>query len=98
MKEPNVIIPIKNNRLYFLFRRGKIEHIKALYEEGEVYINTIDFIRTCDNNPERADVDDGILFRKFLGEAKITICDVGKNFDKDGVTMDTSNLVFKNDH
>jgi hypothetical protein len=98
MKEPNTIIPIEENRVYFLFRRGNREHIKALYEEGEVYINSIDFIRTCDNNEERADKDDGIFFREFIGEAKITICEVGKDFEKDGFTMDTPDLVMKNDH
>ena len=79
-------------------RRGKHEHIKALYEDGEVYINSIDFIRTCDNNEERADKDDGIYFREFIGEAKITICEVGKDLDKDGLTMDSFNVVFKKDH
>jgi hypothetical protein len=75
MKKPNTVIPIEDNRVYFLFRRGKYEHIKALYEEGEVYINSIDFIRTCDNNEERADKDDGIFYRDFIREAKITICE-----------------------
>jgi hypothetical protein len=98
MKKPNTIIPIEDNRVYFLFRRGKHEHIKALYEEGEVYINSIDFIRTCDNNEERADKDDGIFFRDFIGEAKITICEVDKDLDKDGLTMESFNVVLKNDH
>jgi hypothetical protein len=89
---------IVDNRVYFLFRRGKHEHIKALYEEGEVYINSIDFIRTCDNNEERADEDDGIFFRNFIGEAKIRICEVGKDLDKDGLTMESFNVVLKNDH
>lgn len=98
MKKPNTIIPIEDNRVYFLFRRGKHEHIKALYEEGEVYINSIDFIRTCDNNEERADKDDGIFFRNFIGEAKITICEEDKDLDKDGLTMESFNVVLKNDH
>ena len=92
------IIPIKENRLYFLFRRGHKEYIKALYEQGEVHINSIDFIRNCDNNDERTDKDDGIYYRKYIGAAKITFCDVGKDFEKDGITIDSSNVVFKNDH
>jgi hypothetical protein len=98
MKKPHTIIPIEDNRLYFLFRRGKHEHIKALFEEGEVYINSIDFIRTCDNNEERADKEDGIFFRNYIGEAKIIVCEVGKDLNKDGLTMDSSNVIFKNDH
>jgi hypothetical protein len=98
MKKDQNIIHIEENRLYFLFRRGQEEHIKALYEKGEVYINSIDFIRKCDNNDERTDADDGIYFRKYIGEAKITLCEVGKDLDKDGITIDSSNVVFKNDH
>lgn len=98
MKKTEVIIPIEENRLFFLFRRGKHEHIKALFEDGEIFINSIDFIRTCDNNQERSDEDDGILYRKFYGDAKVTVCDVGKDFNKDGIAMDASNLVLKNDH
>lgn len=92
------IFPIEDNRLYFLFRRGKQEHIKALYEEGEIYINSIDFIRDCDDNDERSDEDDAIEYRKFFGDGKVSICDVGKDFDKDGITMDAFNMVLKNDH
>jgi hypothetical protein len=98
MKKTDQILAIEENRLYFLFRRGKYEHIKSLYEEGEIYINTIDFIRTCDKNEERSDQDDGILFRKYVGEAKVTLCEIGKDFEKDSITIDTSNLVLKNDH
>lgn len=93
----NNIIPIEENRLYFLFRRGKKEHIQALYEDGELYINSIDFIRNCDDNEERSDEDDGIKFRKFLGVTSVTICDVGKDFDKDGITFEAQNTVLKND-
>lgn len=92
------ITPIEENRLYYLFRRGKKEHIQALYENGELYINSIDFIRKCDNNEERSDEDDGIRFRKFLGNASVTICDVGKDFDKDGVTFDAQNVILKTDN
>lgn len=92
------IIPIEENRLYFLFRRGKEEHIKALYENGEIYINTIDFIRKCDENEERSDEDDGINYRKFFGEATIKMCDVGDDIEKNGFTLKTDNLILKQDN
>jgi len=98
MNKTKVISPIEDNKLFFLFRRGKQEHIKALFEDGEIYINTVDYIRYCDNNPERSDEDDGILHRDYYGDGKITLCDVGKDFDKDGMTMDAFNFVLKTDH
>ena len=98
MAEDNEIIPIEENRLYCLFRRGQKKHIEALYNDGEVYINAIDFIRTCDNNAERSDKEDGILSRKFFGNGTVTICDVGKNLDKDGISMEPFNAVLNTDH
>lgn len=98
MKKEQNFIPIEENRLYFLFRRGQDEHIKALYENGEVYMNSIDFIRKCDNNDERTDKNDGINFREFIGDAKITLCDVGKDLDKDGITFDSHSVALNNDN
>lgn len=51
------------NSLFFLIRRGKEEHIRNLYEKGELYINTISFLRSCDDNPERTDSEDCLVFR-----------------------------------
>jgi hypothetical protein len=59
MKE-NEIEEIKENTLYFLYRRGEPKHIQALYENGDLYINTIDSIRKCDQNEDRSDAYDGI--------------------------------------
>jgi len=97
-KNENEIIPIEENRLYFLFRRGKEEHIKALYEKGEIYINSIDFIRNCDENEERSDEDDGINYRRFLGEATVKMCNVGDDIEKNGYTLEAENLVLKYDN
>lgn len=94
----NEIIPIEENRLYFLFRRGKKEHINALFEKGELYINSIDFIRDCDKNQERSDENDGINYRKFIGEATIKVCDVGKDIEKDGVAFNADNTVLISDN
>jgi len=49
--------------LFFLIRRGKEEHIRNLYEKGELYINTISLLRNCDDNPERTDPEDCLVFR-----------------------------------
>lgn len=98
MTQAEDIIPIEENKVYFLFRRGKKEHIQALLEEGEIYINSIDFIRKCDDNKERSDKDDGIKHRNFFGAGKITLCDVGKDFDKDGITMDAYDMTLTYDH
>ncbi len=98
MSEQNDIIPLEENRVYFLFRRGQKEHIQALYEEGYVYINTIDFIRQCDDNKERSDEDDGISYRHFLGDGKVTFYDLGKEINTDGITMEAINIISKNDN
>lgn len=91
-------VEIKENTLYLLYRRGKQEHIKALYEKGEVYINSIDFIRECDKNEDRSDINDGILKRKFIGEAEIRMCDVGRDIELEGTSFNTLNLSITTDH
>lgn len=89
---------IKDNEVFLLYRRGRPEHIKALYEKGELYINTIDFIRKCDGNWERSDPEDSILERNYLGEGTVRFCDVGKDIDEDGVSMPAINMVIRTDH
>lgn len=96
--EKSEIIQIEENRLYFLFRRGKEEHIKALYEKGEIYINSIDFIRKCDENEERSDEDDGISYRKFIGEATVKICNVENDIEKNGIALRADNVIIKQDN
>ncbi len=81
------MIPIEENTLFILFRRGKTEYIKNLFEEGEIYMNTVDFIRDCDNNQDRSDPYDSIQERQFLGDVKIKMCDVGQDINKDGVSL-----------
>lgn len=88
---------IKENTLYFLYRRGEPNHIKALYEKGEICINPIDFIRICDNNAERSDLDDGIYQRSYFGDAKITTCEYGLDFDESGTTLDARECVMTTD-
>jgi len=96
MEEKNIIW-LEENSLYLLFRRGKSEHIKALYEEGEVYLNTIDFIRKCDINAERSDPYDGIAQRLFLGNVEVKMCNVGKDIDKDGISLNAVNCTLIED-
>ncbi|SFC84106.1 hypothetical protein [Spirosoma endophyticum] len=93
----NEIIEIKENTLFFLYRRDSPEHIKALYEKGEVYINTIDFIRECDQNEDRSDTQDGISTRSFLGAVKVKLCDIGQDINKDGISLDGINGVMVTD-
>ncbi|MVZ62144.1 hypothetical protein [Sphingobacterium humi] len=92
------MIPIEENKVHFLFRRGKKEHIENLLYKGEIYINTIKFIRGCDDNWERSDKDDSISYRRFYKEALITLCEVGKDFDKDGLDFDARDIIIKHDN
>ncbi|QQT27642.1 hypothetical protein [Sphingobacterium spiritivorum] len=91
-------IPIEDRRVYFLFRRGKREHIEALFNTGEVYINSVDFIRNCDNNWERSNEEDGIHGRNYLGEGKVILCEIGGDFDKDGTTFDAKDILIRHDN
>jgi len=91
------MIPIEENTLFILFKRGKTEDIKNLFEKGEVYINTVDFIRNCDNNQERSDPNDSILKRQFLGDAKVKMCDVGLDINKFGILFNGKNCVINID-
>lgn len=88
---------IEENTLYFLYRRDKPERIKALYEKGEIFINTIDLIRECDNNEERSDLHDGISKREFFGDGKIKMCDYGLDINEHGITLDANNFVMITD-
>ena len=65
------MFPIEENTLYVLFRRGESEHIKNLFEKGEMYIHTIDYIRTCDTNKDRSDLNDSMHKREVLCDVKI---------------------------
>ena len=94
----NEIEEIKENTLYFLYRRGKHEHIQALYENGDLYINTIDSIRKCDQNEDRSDAYDGISSRNFLGDIKVKICEVGQDINKYGIPSNGNNCVIFNDN
>ncbi|PZX49319.1 hypothetical protein LV84_04262 [Algoriphagus ratkowskyi] len=86
-----------DNTLYLLYRRGDSEHIKSLYEKGEVYINTVENIRKYDDNKERSDPDDGIKKRIFLGDTEITFCEDGEDIEKFGTTVDCKDTVIKFD-
>ncbi len=98
MTEKSEIIPIEENRLFFLFRRGQKEYVEALYNDGIVYINSIDYIRECDNNAERSDKDDGILSREFFGNGTVTVWKMGKDPNREGVKMEAVNMYMKTDH
>lgn len=91
------IIWIEDNTLYFLFKRGNPIHIKSLYEKGELYFSTIDFIRKCDQNEDRTDPNDGIAKRTFLGNVVVKMCDVGKDINREGVTFNANNCVINED-
>lgn len=87
------MIKIEENSLYLLYRRGKNEHIKSLYENGEIYINTIDFIRKCDDNLERSDLDDGIMIRDYIGKVKIKFCNIGQDIEKYDQNINGENCI-----
>jgi hypothetical protein len=83
----------KENRLFILFRRGKTEYIKNLFEKGELYMSTVDFIRNCDENQDRTDPNDSIFKREFLGDVKVKVCDVGQDIEKFGIPLNAKDCV-----
>ena len=56
-------------------------------------MNTVDYIRNCDNNQDRTDPNDSILKREFLGNAKVKICDVGQDIEKFGIPLNAKDCV-----
>ncbi len=86
-----------NNSVFILFKRGKPEHILRLFERGEVYINTIDYIRNCDINEDLSDSDDSILEREFWGDIQVNMCDVGFDINKNGISFEGFNGVINTD-
>lgn len=97
MSKTTDFVPIEKNKVFALYRRGKQEHIKALYERGELYINTIDYIRNCDDNWQRTDPYDGISHRQFFGDATVKLCDVGRDVDKEGISIEAQNFTLIKD-
>lgn len=92
---PNIkSFKIEDNHVYYLFKRGKHEHIKALYESGEIFMSTIDFIRTCDDNLARTDKYDAISKRTFSNNSILTIAERQEDLDNgNGLELKTSRLV-----
>jgi len=89
---------MEENTLYMLFRRGEPEHIKNLFEKGEIYINTVDHIRTCDANKDRSDLNDSTDERQVLRDVKIKMCDMGQDINKDGITFQSDSCVLNYDN
>ena len=85
------MLKIEDKHVYLLFKRGQSKHIKALYENGEIYMSSVDFIRNADENTERTDKHDGFAFRKYLGKTKLTIAKTAEDLEKNGLTFDTEN-------
>ena len=92
------MFPIEENTLYVLFRRGESEHIKNLFEKGEMYIHTIDYIRTCDTNKDRSDLNDSMHERQVLRDVKIEMCDMGQDVNNDGITLKSDSCVLNYDN
>ena len=82
---------IQDKHVYLLFKRGQAEHIKALYEHGEIYMSTVGFIRNADDNTERTDKYDSFAFRKYLGKTKLTIAKTAEDLERKGLTIQTEN-------
>lgn len=88
------IIPIEDNKLYFLFRRGKKEHIESLYYNGEIFINTVESMKSFDDNPQRTDKDEGLINRQYHEESEIIITEIGGKIT-DGLKLKATNFIFK---
>lgn len=85
------MLKIEDKNVYLLFKRGQSKHIKALYEHGEIYMSSVDFIRNADENTERTDKHDGFAFREYIGKTKLTIAKTAEDLEKNGLTFDTEN-------
>ena len=56
MLNANEEIKLKNNRKLFFLKLGEYQHMKNLYEKGELYFNTFDYFRNLEyTNDGRAD-------------------------------------------
>ncbi|WP_221390823.1 hypothetical protein [Dyadobacter sp. NIV53] len=64
----------------------------SLLKKGEIYMNTYDFFRDCDKNTDRTDPDEGLVYREYMKDAEITLYDINKDIEKDGITMKSINL------
>ena len=51
---------MEDNRIHFLIKLGKKEHIERLRNEGMIFMNSIDFFKSMENDEQRKDSEEGI--------------------------------------
>lgn len=65
-------------------KRGQNEHIKALFEKGEVYISTVDFIKNCDESG-RGDSHEGLIQRFYIPEGEVFFKSIDEVIDENDI-------------
>ncbi len=88
----------ETDNLFFLYRRSEKKFLQDLYENGELYIRTIDEIRKSDENQERSDPHDGIKTRVYNDEVEVKLCKIGSDIEKEGITLKGENCVMTLDN
>lgn len=56
-----VIISAVESDIEIIIKLGSHEHMKALFEDGVIYMNTLEFYRTLESDDERSDVNEGAV-------------------------------------
>ncbi len=92
------MLTVEDNHVYLLFKRGRTEHINALYERGELYFSSIDFIRNADDNTDRTDRYDGYAFRQFYDKAKLTLANNKQDLENSDIAINIKNASIIYDH
>lgn len=59
-------------------KQGQVEHIKALYEKGEVYFSTVNFIKNCDESG-RGDSHRGLIQRFYIPGGEVFFKSIDEN-------------------
>lgn len=81
-----------------LIKFGKFEHMKALYETGEVYLGTLDSYQHAEGNAERHDPDEGLASVQQMQGARLRFQDHETNEWRDLGEITSGLPRFRNSH
>ncbi len=91
-------IEVEDNSVYYLLKRGNPEHIKALRENGQIFIRSISSIRNLDDNEQRTDKYDGIVDRKYNSHSILTIASRPEDLANNGITINVNRSILVHDY
>ncbi|RRJ86682.1 hypothetical protein EG240_15930 [Paenimyroides tangerinum] len=71
--DKKIHIKTKEEIIHLLFKRGSEHRMKDFIEKGEMYFNTLEYMRAGEKDDHRQDLDEGLIKRNHLKKCKIQL-------------------------